>query len=171
MRSKKDTNWTLIPGSEQDIAAVRERCRRLVRKRALLSAGVSALPVPGLDVVTDLRLFSLLIDDINEEFGLSPAQIDRLKPEMRMIVYEAAMGVGGILVGKLITREVMVKLLQRTGLRSMARQAGKFVPLVGQTVSAAIGFAVFRQIGYQHVDACAEVAQEVLVAKTVEAAP
>ena len=168
MRSKKDTNWTLIPASAQDIAAVRERCRRLVRKRALVSAGVSALPVPGLDVVTDLRLFSLLIDDINQEFGLSPAQIERLRPEMRMMVYQAVMGAGSMLVGKVITRELLVKLLQRTGLRSVTRQAGKYVPLVGQAASAAIGFAVFRQIGYQHVEACAEVAQEVLVAKTVE---
>ena len=170
-RSKKDTNWVLIPGTAQDIAVVRERCRQLVRRRALWSAGVSAVPLPGLDVLTDLQLFSRLIDDINHEFGLTPAQIERLKPELRLIVYEAAVGVGGMLVGKLVTRELLVKLLQKTGFKSAARQAGKWVPLAGQAVSAGIGYALFRQIGYQHVEACAAVAQEVLVAQTVTPAP
>ena len=47
MSSKKDTNWTLVPGSAHEIAAVRERCRQLVRRRAMLSAGVAAVPIPG----------------------------------------------------------------------------------------------------------------------------
>ena len=164
MGSKNDTNWTLIPASQRDIDAVKERCRRLVRRRAMISAGVSAVPIPGVDVVSDLRLFALLIDDINQEFGLSAAQIDRLQPKFKLIAYEAAVGAGGMLIGKLITREVVTHLLKRTGMKSLARQAGKLVPVAGQLASAAIGFVVFRQIGYQHVDACAVVAKELLMA-------
>src|SRR5471032_1528517 len=155
MGRKKDTHWTLVPGTHQDIASVRERCRRLVRRRAMLSASISAVPIPGLDVVSDLRLFALLIDDINQEFGLTAEQIGRLQPKFRLIAYEAAIGVGGMLVGKLVTREVVLQLLRRSGLKSVARQAGKLVPLAGQLVSAGIGFVAFSQIGYQHVDACA----------------
>jgi len=44
----------------------------------------------------------------------------------------------------------------------VARQATKLVPLAGQLASAGIGFFAFRQIGYQHVDACAKVVQELL---------
>lgn len=164
MGNKKDTNWTLVPASERDIAAVRERCRQLVRRRAMVSAGVAAVPIPGLDVVSDLRLFALLIDDINQEFGLSEQQIERLKPKFRLIAYEAALGVGGMLVGKLVTREVVTHVLRRTGFKMVARQAGKLVPLAGQVASAGIGFFAFRQIGYQHVEACAKVAQELLSA-------
>ncbi|MEO5932712.1 MAG: hypothetical protein ABIQ08_04055, partial [Duganella sp.] len=68
MGLKNNTNWTLVPGTVRDIDAVRERCRKLVRRRAMVSAGVAAVPIPGLDVVSDLRLFALLIDDINHEF-------------------------------------------------------------------------------------------------------
>jgi len=35
------------------------------------------------------------------------------------------------------------------------------VPLAGQVASAVIGFALFRQMGYQHIDACTRVAREV----------
>jgi uncharacterized protein (DUF697 family) len=164
MTFKKDTNWTLVPASARDIEAVRERCRRLVRRRAMVSAGVAAVPIPGLDVVSDLRLFSLLIDDINQEFGLSQQQIERLQPRFKLIAYEAAISVGGMLVGKLVTREVVMHVLRRTGFKTVARQATKLVPLAGQLASAGIGFVAFRQIGYQHVEACARVAQELITA-------
>lgn len=164
MGSKKDTNWTLLPASPRDIDTVRERCRGLVRKRAMLSAGMAAVPIPGLDIISDLRLFASLIDDINQEFGLSEQQIERMQPKFRLIAYEAAIGVGGMLVGKLVTREVVMQVLRRTGFKAVARQAGKLVPLAGQLASASIGFFAFRQIGYQHVDACAKVAQELLSA-------
>ncbi|MFA9215462.1 MAG: hypothetical protein ACEQSK_00005 [Sphingomonadaceae bacterium] len=162
MGSKKDTDWTLVAATSADIAAVRERCRGLVRRRALWSAGASAVPIPGLDLVTDVRLFALLIDDINQEFGLSPAQIERLSPKFKLIAYEAAVGAGGMLVGKVVTREVLAQLFKRTGMKALARQSGKLVPIAGQLAAAAIGYAVFRQIGYQHVDACAAVASELL---------
>jgi uncharacterized protein (DUF697 family) len=161
----KSTDWTLIPGSAKDIEQVRERCRRLVRRRAAISAGVSAVPIPGVDVVSDLGLFTLLINDINQEFGLTPEQIERLQPKYKLIAYEAAVGVGGMLVGKLVTRELVLMLLKRTGMKIFVKQAARLVPLAGQLVSAAIGFTVFRQIGYQHVEACATVAQELLVAR------
>lgn len=164
MADKKDTHWTLVPGSHQDIAQVRERCRRLVRRRAMWSAGVSAVPIPGLDMVSDIRLFAMLIDDINQEFGLTAEQIGRLQPKFRLLAYEAAIGVGGMLVGKLVTREVVMQVLKRSGGKALARQAGKLVPIAGQLASAVIGFAAFRQVGYQHVEACALVAAELVTA-------
>lgn len=159
------TDWILIPASADEIALVRQRCRRLVRRRAVLSAGMAALPLPGIDVVSDLSLFALLIDDVNREFGLTPEQIARLQPTFRLLAYEVAAGVGGMLVGKLVTRELIVQLLRRSGVKLLVRHTARLVPLAGQLVAAAIGFAVFRQIGYQHVDACAAVAGELLVAR------
>lgn len=160
-----ESGWELLPASPGDILAVRERCRRMVRRRAVVSAGVSAVPIPGIDIVSDLKLFTQLIDDVNREFGLTPEQVEKLQPKYKLIAYQAAVSVGGALVGRLVTRDMVVKLLQRTGKKIVAKQASKFVPLAGQVTSAAIGFFAFRQIGYQHVEACAKVAQELLTAK------
>jgi len=154
--------WILIPASQPELEQVRQRCRRMVRRRAMFSAGVAAVPIPGIDVVSDLSLFARLIDDVNREFGLTPDQIEQLQPRLKVIVYEAAIGVGGMLVGKLVTRELLLHLLKRSGIKAVVKQAARLVPLAGQLVSAGIGFAVFRQIGYQHVEACAAVAQQVL---------
>ncbi|WP_374583441.1 hypothetical protein [Pseudoduganella sp.] len=155
--------WTVMPATEADIDAVRERCRRLVRRRAAVSAGVAAVPIPGVDVVSDLRLFTQLIDDVNHEFGLTPAQIDRMQPKLKLVAYEAVISLGGMLVGKVVTRELVATVLKRSAGKLAAKQAGKLVPIAGQLASATIGFFAFRQIGYQHVEACAKVARQVMV--------
>ncbi|WBS03185.1 hypothetical protein OU994_02430 [Pseudoduganella sp. SL102] len=160
-----DSGWELLPYSSDNIAEVRERCRRLVRRRAALAAGVSAVPIPGIDIVSDVKLFTQLIEEVNAAFGLTAAQVERLQPKYRMIAYEASVSVGGMLVGKLITRDLVFKLLAKSGKKLVAKQASKIVPLAGQVASAAIGFFAFRQIGYQHVDACAKVVEELLAAK------
>lgn len=160
-RKDKDGDGVLLLLATPDIQRVRDQCRALVRKRAAISAGVAAVPLPGVDVVADLGSFAGMVEDINRAFGLTPAQIDRLQPRMKVMVYEAIGALGGMLVGKLVTRELVMKILQRSGAKLAAKSAAKVVPLAGQIASAAIGFALFRQMGYQHVEACARVAQEV----------
>jgi hypothetical protein len=123
---------------------------------------VAAVPIPGIDVVSDLRLFTQLIDDVNHEFGLSADQIDRMQPKLKLIAYEAVISLGGMLVGKVVTRELVAAVLKRSAGKIAAKQAGKMVPIAGQIASATIGFFAFRQIGYQHVEACAKVARQVL---------
>jgi uncharacterized protein (DUF697 family) len=152
----------LLPMSSEDIGRVRERARALVRKRAAISAGISAVPIPGVDVVADLTSFASMVEDINRDFGLTPEQIEALQPHMRVVTYQAMAALGGTLVGKLVTKELVLKLLQKSGTKLAAKSAAKIVPLAGQIASAAIGFALFRQMGYQHVEACAKVAQEVM---------
>lgn len=158
---RQEEGLALLPLEGPAIERVRAQCRALVRKRAAISAGVAAVPLPGLDIVADLGSFASMVEDINRAFGLTPAQIERLQPRLRVMVYEAVGALGGMLVGKLVTKELVVKILQRSGSKLAAKSAAKVVPLAGQIASAAIGFALFRQMGYQHVEACARVAQEV----------
>ncbi|WP_313030033.1 hypothetical protein [Massilia alkalitolerans] len=148
------------PVSGAEIEVVCERCREMVRKRALVSAGVAAVPLPGLDVLSDLSTFTLLVEEVNKEFGLSQKQIERLHPRLRVLAYQAAASVGGMLVGKLVTKRLVLVLFKRAGVKIAAKTVAKVVPVAGQVASAAIGFALFRKMGYQHVEACAKVARE-----------
>jgi len=161
-KKKKATGeLVLLPVASADIEQVRERCRALVRKRAAISAGISAVPIPGVDMVSDLASFASMVEDINQAFGMTPEQIERLQPRMRVAAYQAVAALGGTLVGKLVTKELVMKLLQKSGAKLAAKSAAKVVPLAGQIAAAAIGFALFRQMGYQHVEACVRVAREV----------
>lgn len=160
--SRSPSSWQVLPGTLRDIEAVKRKCRRQVLKRAALSAGLSAVPIPGFDVVSDIGLMARAIEEINREFGLTPEQIDRLEPEMRVVVYRMAVGLGGMMVGRLVTREVVAHVLQRTGFKALARQAAKIVPLAGQVAAASIGFAAFRGVANRHIDACADIAAAAL---------
>lgn len=159
-----------IPASERSIAEAETRCRRMVTQRAMWSAGVSAVPLPMLDIATDMGLFKKLIEDINAEFGLTPRQIGRLQPHLRHLAYQAVASVGGSLAGKLVTRRMLAMILKRTAKKQVTRQISKYVPLAGQAVAAAVGFAAFRAIGNRHVDACVSVAREVMAKRAAAGA-
>ncbi|VXC23340.1 conserved hypothetical protein [Massilia sp. 9I] len=170
-RKKRDvvaTDSKLEPVSGAEIEVARERCREMVRKRALVSAGVAAVPLPGIDIVSDLTTFTVLVEEVNKEFGLSQQQIERLHPRMRVLAYQAAASVGGMLVGKLVTRTLVLQLFKKAGIKIAAKTVTKVVPIAGQVASAAIGFALFRKMGYQHVDACAKVARELQKARVID---
>lgn len=171
-RKRKDvvaTEPPLEPVSGAQFEVVRERCREIVRKRALVSAGVAAVPLPGVDVLSDLTTFTVLVEEVNREFGLSQQQIERLHPRLWVLAYQAAASVGGMLVGKLVTRKLVLALFKRAGLKIAAKTVTKVVPIAGQVASAAIGFALFRKMGYQHVEACAKVARELQKARVIDA--
>lgn len=159
-----NVDWELMPASGAEIARARERCRRIVRKRAALSAGVAAVPLPGVDVLSDLTAFAVMVEEINKAFGLTPQQIELLQPRLRIVAYEAAAAIGGMLVGKIVTRELVVQVLKKAGVKLAAKSVARFVPLAGQVASAAIGFALFTKMGYQHVEACVKVVEEVAAA-------
>lgn len=150
------------------VEATARRCRELVSRRAMVAAGVAVVPVPGLDWVTDVGILIRLLPQINEAFGLTPEQIDRLAPERRLVVYKAISAGGGMLVGKLITRELVLKLLKMVGVRLTTQQVAKFVPLAGQAVSAVLTYTALRYVCEQHIRQCAEVARVLALPAPVE---
>ena len=153
-------DWVVVPSTPQQIEAVARQCRRLVTRRALLAAGVAVVPVPGLDWVTDIGVLVKLLPDINEAFGLSAEQIERLAPERRVVVYKVLSAAGGMVVGRLVTRELVLTLLKKVGVRLTTQQVAKYVPVAGQAVSAALTFSALKYVAEQHIRQCIAVAQQ-----------
>jgi uncharacterized protein (DUF697 family) len=159
-----------IPATPDEIEAIRVRCRKMVTKRALASAGVALVPVPGADIVADVTLLVQLIERINQEFGLTPTQIERLNPQRRFAVYRAVVGFGGAMVGRVITRDLVISALRVVGVRLTAKQATRWVPVAGQATAAAISFGAMRYIGNSHIDDCVHVVDALLGPEEGEAA-
>ena len=161
--------WTLVPASPRDIEATVRHCRRLVSKRAALAAGAAVVPIPGVDWITDVATLLKLVPEINAAFGLTPAQVERLAPERKVAVVKAISAGGSMLVGRLVTRDLVVAMLKTVGVRLSSKQAAKFVPIAGQAVSAAITYASLRYVCDQHIQQCAEVARRLLLPTATEA--
>ena len=152
--------WEVVPGTGQDVQAIAQRCRQQVKRRALFAAGVAMVPLPGLDWLADVGVLVRSLPQISAEFGLSPAQIERLAPDRRVVVYKAISAGGGMLVGKIITRELVMRMVQMVGVRLTAQQAAKFVPIAGQAVSAVLTFSALRYVCEQHIQQCMAVARQ-----------
>ena len=156
--------------TDPQIDAIAARCRRLVTRRSLVAAGVAMVPIPGLDWLTDVGVLVKLLPEINEAFGLSPAQIERLAPERRIVVYKAITAGGGLLIGKVVTRQLVLTLLKLVGVRLTTQQAAKFVPVAGQVVSAALTFSALKFVCEQHIRQCIAVREQLLLPAPAEPA-
>ena len=142
------------------LQAAVKRSRKLLNKRAMVAAVASAVPIPGLDWAVDAALLSKLIPEINKEFGLTPQQLDQLSPHKREQVQRAVTMVGSVLIGKLISRDLVIKAATKIGMRVTTKQLAKYVPFAGQIVAAAVGFAAIRYLGEEHMKDCVRVARE-----------
>lgn len=137
-----------------------KRSRKLLHKRALLAGAVSAVPVPGLDWAVDAAMLSKLIPEINKEFGLTPQQLDSLNPKKREQVQKAVTMVGSVLIGKLISKDLVIAAATKIGMRLTTKQLAKYVPFAGQIVAATVGYAAIRYLGEEHMKDCIRVAQK-----------
>jgi uncharacterized protein (DUF697 family) len=150
-----------LAAGEPELLAAVQKCRKLLHKRALAAAAASAVPVPGLDWAVDAALLSKLIPEINTHFGLTPEQMGRLQPKDRERVQKAVTLVGSVLIGKLMTKDLVISAAKMIGVRLTAKTAAKFVPLAGQAVSAAVGYSAIRYFGEEHIKDCVRVAKQV----------
>lgn len=153
------TSLEFAKGDPALLDAVR-RCRKLLNRRALIAAAASAVPVPGLDWAVDAALMSRLIPAINEEFGLTPPQIAKLPEIKREEVQKALAVVGSVVIGRFVTRDLVVRMAKSVGKRLTAQQAAKYVPIAGQAVSAMLAYSAVRYLGDEHIKDCVRVARQ-----------
>jgi len=165
MRKRESTNgdWVVVPGTEAEIDAAVRHCRRLVTRRAVVAAGVAVVPIPGVDWITDIAVLVKLLPEINRAFGLTPEQVERLAPDRRLVVYKAISAGSGVLVGKLVTRELVMKMLRLVGVRLTTQQAAKYVPIAGSAVSALLTFSSLKYVCEQHIQQCVQVSRRLML--------
>lgn len=136
---------------------VARHCRRLVRRQALKAAGVSALPVAGVDLIVNGRLLASTIEQINAAHGLAPEQLAQLPPPLRDKVDDLAQQVGSYLIGRVVTQGALITALRTLGIRIGAQQAAKLAPVAGLAASAALSGWMFKRLCDRHILHCQQV--------------
>lgn len=157
------TALQLAAGDPQLVARVK-LCRQLLNRRALAAAAASAVPVPGLHWMVDAALLTRLLPEINAQFGLTPEQLARLPAHQRDQVQRSVTAVGSFVIGRVVTRDLVLRLAKAAGVRLTARQAARFVPVAGQAVAAALGYTALRWLGERHLRDCVTVVREARLA-------
>ncbi|MDD2685132.1 MAG: hypothetical protein PHY62_03125 [Gallionella sp.] len=140
-----------------DLDALRLECVKMMRKRALLGAASSLIPIPGVDLLTDITLMLNLIGEINQRFGLSEAQIENYSKTRKVLAYKLLVTGGGMLASRLGMTSLVVGVLRIAGGRLLAMEASRLVPIAGQIVAAAIGYWAMTSLVSRHIEACVQV--------------
>ena len=154
---------------ELQLLKIRDECYEMVNTSSFFSGAVAAVPIPGMDIATDVSILMKLLPKINKKFGLSAEQVEALDPQLKQITLIAITKIGTSLIGKYITREAVVKSVTTAGAKiaatSTAKTGFKFVPFLGPVLSGGISYAAMRIVGRAHVNDCYQVALEVLQQK------
>ena len=155
-----DAAWTEAP-ENRPVDTLRKECRAMARRRAALAAATSLIPVPGIDLATDLALMTRLINRINEHFGLSEAQIGKLSNQRQALVYRLLASAGGTLAARLTTPLLIGRIVRVVGLRLTTMEAARLVPIAGQIVAAGIGYWSVNTVAMRHIARCERLVAEI----------
>lgn len=148
-----------------ELGRIRDECKSMVTKRATVSGAAAAVPLPGVDIGSDVALLLEMIPAISRRFGLSQEQIEAQDPQIKGLILVAITSVGSQMVGKAITKQLIMQLLKQVGVRVATKQITKWIPIVGSAISAGISFTAMKYLGNSHVDDCYSVAKRVLEKK------
>lgn len=154
--------FDLVNATQEEVELARTECRAMVTRRALVSGAVVLVPLPGTDLVADVGMLMQLLPRINARFGLSPEQVEELSSELKIMAFDLAKRLGSRLIGKAVTTSLVTSLVTKMGARVGIKSVARFVPLVGQATAAAISISIMRYIGNQHVEACYQLACQLI---------
>ncbi|MBO7747169.1 hypothetical protein I8J29_23485 [Paenibacillus sp. MWE-103] len=159
----------MLPQSMKELERIRNSCKKLVTRKAMLSGTAAMVPIPGTDVVADVGMLMRLIPEINERFGLAETQLAELDAQRKAAAYGIITAVGSHLIGHAVTRRLIFALVKKAAARYAAKGATKFVPVVGTAVAGALSYGAMKYVGNKHVEDCYRVAKRILERQAAEA--
>jgi len=152
----------MLPRDHNELNRIREECYWIVTQRSALSGGAALVPIPGVDIAADIGLLLQLIPEINRRFGLDPSQIDQYDIQTKMFIYNLIINMGASIAGQVITKELILLLFKKVGVRVTAKQVTKYIPFVGQAVAGILSFTAMKLLCDHHVTECYEIVKRYL---------
>jgi GTPase SAR1 family protein/uncharacterized protein (DUF697 family) len=143
----------------------RKFAKTIVKQYSALAALNGVNPVPGLDVGVDLTALVSMQRAIYETFGLGEEQLAGIASSARsQVVKLVAQGLAEQ-VGAQLTKEAAISLIKKYAGRQAAKSAIKWLPVLGQIASAAMGYGMCWWAGEETIERCEAGMRELL--KTV----
>lgn len=132
------------------IEAKEKEARALVRKKSLYSSIAAILPIPFLDIGTDMKLMRDMSQDIENIFGVEHEEINSTGDDQK----ERALVMGTSFVSEFVGNRMVRFMVRRSVKRGFLF---RFIPLVGQIVSAVISYFMMKRLGNTHVTRCVRI--------------
>lgn len=153
--------------SKEALTKKRKVAESIVSWSAVASAANGLNPVPGVDVAVDVSVLVTMVKKINAVFGLTEEQLQFIEKTIPGIANTAEFnGIKqGILrfIAKYIAVEGILMVLKRMGSQVAIKNISKFLPFVGQLISAGIGYKMTTSFGETYLDEAEEQADKLLI--------
>lgn len=138
------------PVTSEQISELEKEARELVKRKARFSSIAAALPIPFLDIGTDVKLMNDITGEIEEIFQLDHKQVSGMPGDMMNRAAVMATSMGSEYVGRQTTRFLVKRIV-----KSSSRRVFRFVPVIGQAVGAAVSYWMMKKLGNDHIEKCA----------------
>ena len=147
-------NMCAQPLTEQQIEEKEQEAREMVHQKSLYSSIAAALPIPLLDVGTDMKLMKDIRQEAEEIFGFDHNQVNDISDDLMNRAAVMATSIGSEFIGSRTTR----MLLKRGSKNSKLTKFG-IIPFLSKVIGAAISYKVMQKLGNDYVDKCVEIAK------------
>lgn len=145
-----------------ELDRIKDECKRLVNKRATISGIAAAIPLPAVEIGTDLAFMMELIHKINQKFGLTKEQINELDQDTKQLLMSLSISASTELTGRFMKKDVIGLYLKNNGMKRISKLSIKWVPLLGQLATASISYSTLRYLGNSHIEECYELSRRMI---------
>ncbi|WP_020008795.1 hypothetical protein [Salinicoccus albus] len=143
------------PFTDAELKEREKEARELVDKKAFYSSAAAAVPIPFLDIGTDMKLMNDLTDDIEEIFDLNHKQVSRMTDDTRNRFAVMATSMGSEFVSTRVTKFLMKRLAKNS-----AKKSFRLLPIIGQGAGALISYRMMKKLGYDHIEKCLKASKQ-----------
>jgi len=143
--------------SQQFLDEKKKSCEKSIAIASWVAAANGANPIPGVNVAVDVSVLLTMFESIRNDFGLTEQKMDQM---IRMGVPAVAPIAERLVL--YATSEGIVLLLRQFAGRAAAKEFARYIPFVGQAVSAGLGYAITSNAGAWYLEECHKIASEIL---------
>jgi hypothetical protein len=126
----------MLPKTLEELKQVRKECRKMVLRRSIVSGAATLISVPGTSIAVDFIVLRDLIKAVNKRFGLSEEQMDKYDAYTKLLIFEIPKKGRRKLVGKVVSKELVIEALKRIGRRFYLQKLLQYVPIIGKAASS-----------------------------------
>lgn len=139
------------PLTNLEIERLETEAHDLVKTKARYSAIAAALPIPFLDVGTDMKLINEITDEIEEIFNIDHDEVSKHTDDMKTKAAVMVTSMGG----EYLARKSIGFTVNRIS-KKQRSSSGRFgvVPIMTQGASALISYFLMKKLGTDHIEKC-----------------
>jgi predicted GTPase len=171
----------VIPAYTDELLKKKRRAvEEIVFMQAALAAANGLNPIPGLDIAVDVALLQKMTERVVAAFGLTRGQLEGLaRVSVGSVTLDRLLDIAAPVLRRLATagvvslfKEAGAEAVKTTARREGAREGGKYffkygvryAPVVGQLVSAGVGFGAAYLYGKYLLNECEETTRKIIAA-------